>query len=75
MPTDNKNAIRPDQPVLGSHRGMCRGKTAYARETSPGNWQIKIHDPTNRQAGHDGWLLLGTGWATLAAASAATGLT
>lgn len=64
----------PTRPALGSYRGTCRGRTAYARETIPGSWQVKIHDPTNRLAGHDGWLLIGTGWPTLADACAATGL-
>ena len=74
----SQNALQPAAPEsttpLGSHFGSCRGKTAYARETSAGSWQVKVHDPTNRHAGHDGWLLLGTGWPTLAAAGAATGL-
>jgi|SoimicMinimDraft_9_1059737.scaffolds.fasta_scaffold135010_2 hypothetical protein len=61
-------------PTLGSHYGTCRGRSAYARETSAGNWQIKVHDPTHRLAGHDGWLLLGTGWPTLRDACQATGL-
>lgn len=60
--------------ALGSLYGTCRGKTAYAREVSAGNWQIKIHDPTNRLAGHDGWLIVGVGWPTLRDACAATGL-
>jgi len=34
-----------------------------------------MHDPTNLSAGHDGWVLLGTQWATLEAACAATGFT
>jgi hypothetical protein len=59
---------------LGSHFGTCRGKTAYARETNPGSWQVKLHDPTNRLAGIDGWMLIGTGWPTLVDACAATGL-
>ena len=58
---------------LASQYGMCAGKAALARETSPGSWQVKVHDPTNLSAGHDGWVLLGTGWATLDAACAATG--
>ncbi len=74
----SQDLLRPAQPVppasLGSHYGRCGGKTAYAREISPGSWQVKIHDPTDRRAGHDGWLLLGSGWPTLSAARAATGL-
>ena len=61
-------------PSLGRHRGTCRGRSALARETTPGSWQVKIHDPANRLAGHDGWVLAGTGWATLTEARAATGL-
>lgn len=74
MPSPHVTA--PAEPVapLGSRFGACNGKTALARETSPGSWQVKVHDPTNRQAGHDGWLLLGRDWPTLAEACAATGL-
>jgi hypothetical protein len=60
--------------ALGARYGTCRGRPAYARETSAGSWQVKIHDPINRLAGHDGWLMVGTGWPTLAAACTATGL-
>jgi hypothetical protein len=74
MSTEDPPVTPPTQPVpLGSQRGTCRGRTALARETTPGNWQVKIHDPTNRHAGHDGWLLIGNGWATLAEVRAATG--
>lgn len=58
---------------LASRYGTCEGKAALARETSPGCWQVKVHDPTDRSAGHDGWVLLGTQWPTLDAACAATG--
>jgi len=58
---------------LASQYGTCDGKPALARETSAGSWQVKVHDPTNLSAGHDGWVLLGTQWATLEAACAATG--
>jgi hypothetical protein len=75
MATEDLLVTSPTRPTaLGSYRGTCRGRTAYARETVPGSWQVKIHDPTNRLAGHDGWLLIGTGWPTLADACAATGL-
>jgi hypothetical protein len=60
--------------ALGSRRGTCRGRTAFARETEPGNWQVKIHDPANRLAGHDGWLLVGSGFGTVTEACAATGM-
>jgi hypothetical protein len=63
----------PARP-LGGFTGTCRGKFAHARETTPGSWQVKVYDPRNRLSGHDGWLTLGTGWTTLAEASAATGL-
>ncbi len=57
-----------------SQYGTCAGKAAFARETSAGSWQVKVRDPTNLLAGHDGWVLLGAGWPTLAAAAEATGL-
>jgi len=60
--------------VLGSWYGACGDKAAFARETSPGNWQVKVHDPTNPRAGHDGWLLIGAGWPSLSEASTAAGL-
>jgi len=60
---------------LASQYGMCGGRGALARETGAGAWQVKVHDPTNRLAGHDGWLLLGAQWATLDVACAATGFT
>jgi hypothetical protein len=69
-----KPALPAPTAVLGSRYGSCGGKSAYARETSVGSWQVKVHDPTNRRAGHDGWLMVGTGWPTLADACAATGL-
>ena len=59
---------------LRSQYGSCAGKSAYARETRPGAWQVKVHDPMNRLAGHDGWVLLGSDWPTLHDASVATGL-
>jgi hypothetical protein len=59
---------------LGSQYGSCDGKAALARETSVGCWQVKVHDPRNPKAGHDGWVLLGTGWSTLHDATVATGL-
>jgi hypothetical protein len=68
----------PGQPVpsarLTSQYGTRDGKAAYARETSAGRWQVKVHDPTNRVAGHDGWVLLGADWPTLGDACAATGM-
>jgi hypothetical protein len=75
MPVEPMPATRTEPvPVLGSQRGTYRGKSALARETSQGSWQVKVHDPTSRIAGHDGWVLLGSGWATLDEARAATGL-
>ena len=75
MSTEDVLVTTPTRPTpLGSQFGTCRGRTALARETASGNWQVKIHDPTNRLAGHDGWLLVGTGWPTLDDARAATGL-
>jgi len=55
-------------------QGRQRRRGRHAGETSAGSWQVKAHDPTNRLAGHDGWVLLGTGWPTLGDACAATGL-
>ncbi len=76
MPTENSPT--PDQGASqlapGNYYGTCGGKPALAREISVGSWQVKVFDPTNRLALHDGWLLVGTGWATLADACAATGL-
>ena len=75
MSTEDVLVTTPTRPTpLGSQLGTCRGRTALARETTPGSWQVKIHDPTNRLAGHDGWLLVGTGWATLPEACAGTGM-
>jgi hypothetical protein len=76
LPTADAHVTSSTRPTpLGSHRGTCGGRTALARETTPGSWQVKINDPANRLAGHDGWVLAGTGWKTLADARAATGLT
>jgi hypothetical protein len=72
--TDSDNVRKSEPAALGSHYGSCNGRAALAREISPGNWQVKVHDPINRLAGHDGWLMLGTGWPTLAEACTATGL-
>ncbi len=76
MPTEHPST--PDQPApqaaLGSCYGTCGGKPALAREISAGSWQVKVFDPTNRLALHDGWLLVGTGWATLSDACSAAGL-
>ena len=74
MSTENLVTSPARPKALGSHRGTYRGRTALARETTAGSWQVKVHDPTNRLAGHDGWLLIGTGWPTLTAAREATGL-
>ena len=70
--TDETLTSRPTP--LGSFRGTYRGKTALARETASGSWQVKVHDPTNRLSGHDGWLMIGTGFSTLSDARTATGL-
>ena len=64
-------AARTDCAISQPIRG---GKAAYARKTSTGSWQVKVHDQTNLLAGHDGWVLLGEGWPTLGDACAATGL-
>jgi hypothetical protein len=74
MPENLSTAPSAPTTALGSYYGDCAGKTAYARETSAGSWQVKVHDPTNRLSGHDGWLMLGTGWPTLDEARTATGM-
>ncbi len=74
MSANDRSAPDSSPAALGSYYGTCGGMTAYARETRSGSWQVKRHDPTSRSAGHDGWVLLGTGWPTLADARAATGL-
>jgi hypothetical protein len=58
---------------LGSHYGYCADHAAYAREVSPGCWQVKVHDPRHRDAGIDGWRIASTGSPDLAAAAAASG--
>jgi hypothetical protein len=72
---DSPSASSTPAAVLGSRYGICDGRSAFARETSPGSWQVKVHHPTSPRAGHEGWVLLGSGWPTLAAALAASGLT
>ncbi|CAO5158870.1 conserved hypothetical protein [Frankia sp. AiPs1] len=72
---DSTSTPSTPTPVLGSQYGTSDGHSAFARETSPGCWQVKVHHPSNPAAGHDGWVLLGSAWPTLAAAAAATGLT
>lgn len=62
-------AVLPVTPdPTGAYYGTSGGMDCYARETGPGRWQVERHDPDR------GWVLLGTGWPTLAAARAATGL-
>jgi hypothetical protein len=68
------SAADVDEHALGSYYGSVDGKAASARETSLDSWQVKVHDPTNYRAGHDGWLLLGSHFPTLKDALAATRL-
>jgi hypothetical protein len=77
MSAPNGSASAPSTLAgeLGSQYGTCDGKAALARETRPGSWQVKVRDPTSPRAGHDGWVMIGAGWPTLAEAAAATGLT
>jgi hypothetical protein len=76
MSADNGSpAPSTSAAVLGSQYGTCDGRAALAGETSPRCWQVKVHHPTSPRAGHDGWVKIGSGWPTLAAACAATGLT
>ncbi len=58
---------------LGSQYGFCQGHAAYARETSAGCWQVKVHEPRHRDAGLDGWWIAATAKPTLMAAAAASG--
>lgn len=58
--------------MLGLAHGWTASRCDWA--TSLGSWQVKIHDPKNRHAGHDRWVLAGSGWKTLAEACAATEL-
>lgn len=57
-----------------SRYGSCGGRSALARQTPSGTWQVKVHDPRNALAGHDGWVLLGVDWPSMEEACAATGL-
>jgi hypothetical protein len=68
--TSQSAAFTPAPSTYGTHDK----RAAIAKEISAGNWQVKTHDPRNRAAGHDGWVLLGTGYPTLAEACAATGM-
>lgn len=72
MSPESNSAPTTRAATLGSRYGNCGGKSAFAREISPGSWQVKVHDPTSPRAGHDGWVLIGSGWPTLAEAVAAT---
>lgn len=60
-------------PALQAQYGFCQGRAAYARETSPGCWQVKVHEPQHRDVGLDGWRTVTAGSPALIAASAATG--
>jgi hypothetical protein len=68
------SAADVDNAALRNYYGSVDGKAAYTRETSVDSWQVKVHDPTNHRAGHDGWLLLGSQFATLKDAITATRL-
>lgn len=72
VPTPGSEAAKA--PKLGTHFGRCQGRTAFAKESPDGNWRVQLHDPTNREAGHDGWLTIGMEWPSLEAACAETGL-
>ena len=58
----------------GSWYGSYHGRAAMIRPNADGSWRVTVNDPSNRAAGHDGWLLLGQEYASAEAAAAATGV-
>lgn len=59
----------------GSWYGSYHGRAAMIRPNPDGSWRVTVNDPANRDAGHDGWLLLGKEYASAEAAAEATGVT
>lgn len=59
----------------GSWYGSYHGRAAMIRPNENGSWRVTVNDPSNRDAGHDGWLLLGNEYASAEAAAEATGVT
>ncbi len=67
----------PERSAFGSGRpyyGGWHGKAALIRPNPNGTWRVKVNDPRNRLAGHDGWVLLGDDYPSVAAAAEATGV-
>ena len=62
------------QTATGAYYGGREGKAALIRANPDGTWRVKINDPRNRLAGHDGWVLLGDDYPSVAAAAKATGV-
>src|SRR5664280_267844 len=62
------------EPTVPSASQYAAARPPTPARPCTGSWQVKVHDPTNLLAGHDGWVLLGEGWPTLGDACAATGL-
>ena len=58
----------------GSYYGNRQGRAAMIRPNPDGTWRVKVNDPRNRMAGHDGWVLLGDNYPSAAAAAEATGV-
>jgi hypothetical protein len=62
------------QTATGAYYGGREGRAALIRPNPDGTWRVKVNDPRNRLAGHDGWVLLGDDYASVAAAATATGV-
>lgn len=58
----------------GAYYGGRQGRAALIRPNPDGTWRVKVNDPRNRLAGHDGWVLLGDDYPTMEAAAEATGV-
>jgi hypothetical protein len=63
-----------ERTANGAYYGGREGKAALIRPNENGTWRVKVNDPKNRLAGHDGWVLLGDGYPSMAAAAEATGV-
>ena len=62
------------QTATGAYYGGREGKAALIRPNPDGTWRVKINDPRNRLAAHDGWVRLGDNYPSVAAAASATGV-
>lgn len=60
--------------AAGAYYGGRDGKAALIRPNPDGTWRVKVNDPMNRLAGHDGWVLLGDDFPSLETAAEATGV-